>query len=340
MLVRVAGRLAAGDGSGAALWATMLFAAFAPVIPAYGAHRLYVRLRAEGGIRVDALAIAGPAVVIALSLVMQGVLGAGSYFVTDDWLHIVIAHDAVSGSGLDLHYLGRIVFIHFAPGHRFAYWLLDELDPLDWGAALAVMLALFTASLVLFQRICTRLFGRSSWNLLLLGMFGTSVLLVPSFLWFADGVHKFPSTLLTLIAIDAYLSYRLDRRRTALAVCVAAVSLASLFYAKALLVPLYLVMIRLLFLVERPRRALRVLWEERWTWLAFAPTAAIYLWNYLANYSHTRGPSPSLHLLGDYLWLNWFKGVTPALAGVEVGPHAAQSGALFATVAQLALIGV
>jgi hypothetical protein len=153
-------------------------------------------------------------------------------------------------------------------------------------------------------------------------------------------MHKLPSTFLSLLAIDAYLTYWRTRSRAALVLAVAAVSLGSLFYVKALLVPLYLVLIRLLFLEDRPRRALRVVWDERWTWLAFVPTAAIYLWNYEANYSHTRGPAPSLHLLGDYLWLNWFKGVTPALAGVEVGPHPAQSGALFATVAQLALIGV
>ena len=70
-------------------------------------------------------------------------------------------------------------------------------------------------------------------------------------------------------------------------------------------------------LEERPRRALRALWRERWSWLAYVPPLALYLWNYFANYAGTRGHSPSLDLLGDYLWLNWYKGVTPALAGVN-----------------------
>jgi hypothetical protein len=247
----------------------------------------------------------------------------------------------VATGGLpDVHYLSQVVFIHYAPGLRLGYWGLEEFAPLDWTAGLVALLALFAGSILLFNRILARLFGDRHSNLALLLLFATSILLVTSFLWFADGMHKLPSTFLSLLAIDAYLTYWKTRSKAALAMSVAAVSLGSLFYVKALLVPLYLVMIRLLFLEERPRRALRVLWEERWTWLAFVPTGAIYLWNYQANYAQTRGPGPSLHLLGNYLWLNWFKGVTPALAGVEIGPQAARSGVLFATVAQLTLIGI
>src|SRR4051812_43993220 len=194
--------------------------------------------------------------------------------------------------------------------------------------------------MLLLYRIFKQLFGERRSNLVLLLLFGTSILLVTSFLWFADGLHKLPSTFLSLLAIDTYLTYWRTRSKAALAVSVAAVSLGSLFYVKALLVPLYLVLIRFLFLEERPRRFLRMLWEERWTWLAFAPTAAIYLWNYESNYADTSGPAPSLHLLGTYLWVNWFKGVTPALVGVEIGPQAARSGVVFATVAQLVFIGV
>ncbi|HVI16737.1 MAG TPA: hypothetical protein VM712_00065, partial [Gaiellales bacterium] len=286
------------------------------------------------------MAVAAPAAVIALAVAMQGALGAGSYFVTDDWLQVAIAHDAVTGSGLDLHYLGRIVYIHYVPGHRFAYWLLDELSPLDWNAALVVMLALFAASLAIFNRICVRLFGPRPSNLVLLGLFGTSVLLVPSFLWLADGVHKFPSMLLCLLAIDAYLAYRLDGKRLALVVAVAAVSLASLFYVKALLVPLYLLLIRLLFLERRPERWWQAIKDERWTWLAFVPMFAIYLVNYFVNYSSGQAPAPSLHLLGKYLWIAWFRGVTPAFAGVHVAVDAKSQELAMAFAAQALLIAL
>src|SRR3954454_16851103 len=229
--VRVAGRLLDGDGHGAARWATLSFAAAVPFALGYAALDAR-RIRLGGG--------GAPAAVIAGVLVLQGALASGSYFVTDDWLHIVIAQDAITGGGLDMHYLQRVVFIHYAPGHRFAYYLLGEFAPLNWGAALAVMLGLFAGSLAVFFRICTRLFGRRKANLVLLGLFGTSVLLVPSFLWFADALHKFPSILASLIAIDAFLTYRQDGKRRALVLCVGMVALGSLFYVKVLLVPLYL----------------------------------------------------------------------------------------------------
>src|SRR3954466_12839644 len=330
VLVEVASELLRGHPGAAARWATMTFFAAAPLIVAYAIARARFRLP-----RVEVV------LVVAVAVAIQGVLAAKSYFTGDDWLHIVRAHDLVATGGPPGGgYLGKVVFIHYAPGLRLGYWALEKFAPLDWAAGQAALLALFAGSILLLDRIFRRLFGERRSNLVLLLLFGTSILLVTSFLWFADGLHKLPSTFLSLLAIDTYLTYWRTRSKAALAVSVAAVSLGSLFYMKALLVPLYLVLIRFLFLEERPRRVLRTLWGERWTWLAFAPTAAIYLWNYEANYADTSGPAPSLHLLGSYLWVNWFKGVTPALAGVEIGPQAARSGVVFAPVAQLALIGV
>src|SRR3954467_1939558 len=329
-LVHVAIELAGGHPGAAARWATMTFFAGAPLILAYACARARFRLP-----RPEVL------LVVAVALVIQGVLAAKSYFTGDDWLHIVRAHDLVASGGLpDVHYLGKVVFIHYAPGLRLGDWGLGKLAPPHWAGGQAALLALFAGSILLLDRIFRQLFGERRSNHLLLLLFGTSILLVTSFLWFADGLHKLPSTFLSLVAIDAYLTHWRTRSKAALAVAVAAVSLGSLFYVKALLVPLYLVLIRFLFLEERPRRFARGLWNERYTWLAFVPTAAIYLWNYEADYADTSGPAPSLHLLGSYLWVNWFKGVTPALVGVEIGPEAARSGVVFATVAQLALIGV
>ena len=319
--VRVTGRLIDGDGHGAARWATLGFVAGVPF--GLGCAALDAR-------RVRLAAMAAPAAVIGGCVTLHALLARGSYFVTDDWLHIVIAHDAITGGGLDMHYLQRVVFIHYAPGHRLAYYLLGRFAPLDWGAALAVMLVLFAGSLAFFHRICTRLFGRRRQNLILLGLFGTSVLLVPSFLWFADALHKFPSMLASLIAIDAFLAYRQEGRRRALVLCVGMVAVGSLFYVKVLLVPLYLLLIALLFL---PRASHRV-------WLAFAPVYVVYGLNYVLNYADTGTAPPSLHLLGKYLWTAWFRGVTPAFAGVNVGLDATGPELLYAIGAQLLLVAI
>src|SRR3954468_14255559 len=305
-LIEAGSALAGGRSDDAARWFTLGFFAGAPLMVAYAALNARLRRPSPAVLLVALIAIA-----------LQGALAAKSYFTGDDWIHIVRASDLVSSGGFpDADYLGHVVFIHYAPGLRFGYWALERFAPLEWAAGLGALLVLMAGAIFLLHRILEKLYGERRSNLVLLLLFGTSILLVTSFLWFADGLHKLPSTFLSLLAVDTYLVYWRTRSKLALAVSVAAVSLGSLFYVKALLVPLYLVLIRVLFLEERPRRALRVLWEERWTWLAFVPTTAIYLWNYQANYAQNRGPSPSLHLLGDYLWLNWLKGVTPALAGV------------------------
>jgi hypothetical protein len=316
-----------GDSGTAAKWGTMAFFAGAPFLVACAARAV-----APAGFDRRRLGRSLPvAAVIAGAVLVQGLLAARSYFAGDDWLHIAIAHDTIAGSGLfggphglNLGYLSREVFVHYAPGHRVGYWLLEELAPVSWSGALGAMLALLAGSLVLFHLICVRLFGRRRSNLVLVVLFGTSIVLVPSFLWFADGMHKLPSTFLSLLAIHAYLRHRQDRAPWALALSVAAFSLGLLFYIKVLFVPLYLVLIRVLFLDERPRRALRSLAgrAERWTFLAFAPSVAIYAWNYLQNYAPDKAPRPSLDLFGTYLWTVWFKGVTPTFAGVEAGADA------------------
>ena len=248
-LVHVVAELVRGHPGAAARWGTMTFFAGVPLIVAYAVARARFALP-----RVEVL------LVVAAGLVLQGVLASGSFFTGDDWLHIVRAHDLVASGGLpDEHYLGTAAFIHYAPGLRLGYWALEKLAPLDWAAGQTALLALFAGSILLLHRIFGQLYGERHSNLLLLLLFATSILLVTSFLWFADGLHKLPSTFLSLLAIDTYLVYWRTRSKAALAVSVAAVSLGSLFYVKALLVPLYLVLIRVLFLEERPRRFARTL---------------------------------------------------------------------------------
>src|SRR3954466_13922190 len=77
--VRVTERLLDGDAHGAARWATLSFAAAVPF--AIG----YAGLEAR---RIRIASALAPAAVIAGAVALQGALGAGSYFVTDDWLHI------------------------------------------------------------------------------------------------------------------------------------------------------------------------------------------------------------------------------------------------------------
>src|SRR2546423_15569042 len=135
VLVHVASELLRGHPGAAARWATMTFFAGAPLILAYAVARARFRLP-----RLEVL------LVVAVALAIQGVLAAKSYFTGDDWLHIVRAHDLVASGGLPgIHYLGTVVYIHYAPGMRLSYWALEKIAPLDWAAGQAALLALFPA---------------------------------------------------------------------------------------------------------------------------------------------------------------------------------------------------
>ena len=302
----------------AAGWAALGLAAAAPAIVALAAWRA----------RTGALAIgAGAAAVIAGCVAFQGLLASGSFFAGDDWLHLVKAH----GATLEPGYLGDPVFIHYAPGLRFGYWALQQVAPADWGVALAALLLLLAGSLLLFHRISIQLFGERRSNLVVLLLFGSSVTLVTSFLWFADGLHKLPSTFLSLLAIHAWLRHRENGSRAALALSVAAVSLGLLFYVKVILVPLYLVLIEVL-LLRRPTRL--------WTLAAFAPPIAVYLWNYAAGYAALAGDRPELGLVAEYVWTAWHRGAAPALAGIYVGLDERALAIVGAIAVQIAIVAI
>jgi hypothetical protein len=293
-------------------------AAGAPAIVALVAWRASAR----------AATVALPAAaLIAGCVAFQGILASGSFFAGDDWLHLVKAHDAA----LTAPYLADPVFIHYAPGLRFGYWALQHVAPADWGVALAGLLVLFAGSLVLFHRICIQLFGERRSNLVVLLLFGSSVTLVTSFVWFADGLHKLPSTFLSLLAIHAWLRHRETSSRAALALSVAAVSLGLLFYVKVILVPLYLVLIEVLLLKRR---------TNLWSLAAFAPPIALYLWNYAAGYAALAGDKPELGLVAEYVWTAWYRGAAPALTGVYVGLDERALATVAAIAVQIAIVAV
>jgi hypothetical protein len=338
----VAGRcawaaLTAATPKEAASHAALGLAAAGPLIVALTAYRGAITLASGAAKPLRLRPLLPTAAVIAACVAFQAALASGSFFTGDDWLHLVTARGADSP---DAAYLASPVFIHYAPGLKLGYWALEAFAPLDWGLALAGLLVLFAGSLFLFHRICVQLFGDRRSNLVPLLMFGSSVVLVTSFLWFADGLHKLPSTFLSLLAVYAYLRHQKERSRIALAVSVAAVALGLLFYVKAILVPLYLVLIRLLFLETKERNPARTLWRERWTWLAFAPPIAIYLWNYAAGYAELAGDRPPLGLVGEYVATAWFRGVAPALGGVYIGLDQRTLAIVIAVLAQLVFVAV
>lgn len=252
----------------------------------------------------------------------------GSFFTWDDYPNFVHALD----EGLSLRYLTRATTTleHFTPGHRFGDWLLQTVAPLNFTVALGFLLACLAASTVLLWRVLDRLSGGAWWVLVPTATFGASVVTLTAAQWWAAGLHSLPATALSLLAILSWLRSSDDRARFALAVTVLAITLAALFYVKALLVPLYLVLLR------RPRR-----WQE---WALLALPVALYLAAHVGfGYARAR-PLPPLSEVGTLLYLGWLRGLVPSLVNVramgEGTPWAHPTGVVLAQAGFWALVAV
>ena len=252
---------------------------------------------------------------VALLLVQVIVLFAitqRSFFAADDYYHFKLAEERPF-----LQYLATpIVHTYPAPGHRLVFFLLHELFPLNYVAARAFLLGVLAATTIMLGQF-VRTLARSEqwWTVALLAPFALSVTLVGVVNWWSNGVPVIPALFFTVLALSAWFRSYLDPQRSFwVGVTVIAVAAASGFYMKFLLIPVYLLVLRLAIfprLLDLPG-GIRHLWQERMRWLAIAapPTVfvAVYVLSGLAARSYTAGDRPYL----EYLGIAWFCAFIPA----------------------------
>lgn len=280
-----------------------------------------------------------PAVAVAVALV--GWAASSSHFTWDDFPNFAHALER----GLTWDYLLRpATTLEFpAPAHRLANWLLQTLAPLRFDVALAVLLSCLAAAVVLLHRVLVELARPAWWTAVLAGAAGTSVVTVTAAQWWTAGLHSLPSTALSLAAVLAWLRWRRGGRRALLAVAVAAIALGSLFYVKAALVPLYLVLLRLLALERLPvRRWVPALVAERGEWAVLAVPPLAWLAGFVTLGYGGPGAVPDPGALAAYAGHAWARGLLPALVNLRVtaagaGP-AVEAGVVAVQVAFWALV--
>jgi hypothetical protein len=263
--------------------------------------------------RVDALVLAA---VVAFVVVFDYVFASRSYFFGDDF--VVFWQGRTHGLTLD--YLTSPATAHFAPGHRLLSYGLYRIAGLDFGAALVVLLAFHAASVVLMQRILAALFGRVWWTFALALTFGLSVFFMSMLWWFSPGLLALPATAFSLACIHAYVWWWRTRRRAWLIWSVVALCGALLFYEKAVLVPVYLVLMQLLLLApSQPLRVrFRVVLRQWRIWLLYAAPVVVYLIVVLTGNYEEGGTTLPAAIFPDYLRAAWFDGFAPSVLGVRV----------------------
>ena len=123
---------------------------------------------------------------------------------------------------------------------------------------------------------------------------GLSLVYLPPFTWFAAGLHSIPAITATLASIHGYLCWRATSRRAWLVWSLGTMVVGLGFYIKALLIPLYLILMRLLLLDPAAclRDSLRSVLAEWRVWLAYAAVCAVFLLSSSWAITHGWTPAP------------------------------------------------
>ena len=250
---------------------------------------------------------------------------ARSTFVWDD----IVNFREAQVSGLSLDYLldaspaTCCLGLRFVPVHRLAYWLLQELAPMNFRVAQASALACFTLVLLVLHRFLVELFGPGPGPIVITMLYGTSTVHVDVIQWWSASLDRLPGTLFSLLCMLGYVYFHRTGSRRWLVLSVLALSVALLFHPKGVLVPLYLILLHPLILSEEPLGSdLRAVVRQWRTWMAYLVPVGLYLAVYLNRYAEEGLADPSLARLGRYLPILWFRIVAPALFGIYVPGNA------------------
>jgi hypothetical protein len=301
-------------------------------------QRVLIWARAELGARFGTGEWVMLVCIVVVPVALAWRFASHSYFFLDDLGHLYWAQH----SQFSLSYAFDPAWEHLVPAYRLTYLALYKLAPMNWDAALAILVACHAISAVLFQRILTLLFGRAWWTYALVLAWAISVVYLPTFAWFSAGLHRIPAITATLASIHGYLCWRLTGRVPWLAWSLVAMIIGLGFHEKTVLVPLYLVLMRILLLDPTARLgdSLRSVRDEWRVWLLYATVSSAFILAYALG-PYQRAETVPLGELLSYLGVFWAEGFTPMLLGVHV-PQYGHTGwdEIVIVVGQLALVGL
>ncbi|MGH9189766.1 MAG: hypothetical protein ACRD0Q_07010 [Acidimicrobiales bacterium] len=262
-------------------------------------------------------------------LALLGVLGfsgawvawftSASGFYTDDLINFRQAQV----QGMSLRYLLEPTSAHLAPGHRLGDWVIQRFFPLDFPVAITLMVVGLVVSLALFHRLVAELCRPGAGPLVVTLLYGVSVTQVAVVQWWASGLDRVPATIFSFVATLAYVRFFRTGSKRLLALSLAALAVALLFYVKPVLVPVYLVLMRVLLLQpERPLRETVAAALKEWrVWALYLLLVGAYLFLYVGQYREGgQIYSPSPGNVARYLRPLWFEVTAPGFFGVYVDP--------------------
>lgn len=200
------------------------------------------------------------------------------FFAHDDFL--ITYRAATEGPGLA--YLFQDYNDHLSPGGFALAWVVTEIAPLNFAAAMLPLLVMQAATSVVLWLLLVRWFG-VRWSLLLpFVVFTCSPVVLTPTLWWAYGVQLLPTMLAMVGALFAHTGYLRDGRTSQAVAGLLWTAAGLLFYEKAGLIPLLLFGVTVLLAPAGQRNP--IMWAARShvrVWLAYGALLAAYVVLYL-----------------------------------------------------------
>jgi hypothetical protein len=237
-----------------------------------------------------------------------------TFFFQDDLLFL----EQARMQRFDLTYLREGLFEHFSPVSRVLDKIVALTTPPSIDLARTIEMVFYAGTIVAFAWVVVTILGRRWSALALTLVFGQSLFLMRLLMWWTATANILPSTCFGLLTIGFYFRWRQSGSAWRLIASFIAFGLALLDYENAMLIPVYLVMIRLVVLNDRltPGSWFRSLWREKWAWLGYVILDAAALANYVRSYYYLIA-RPTLGQLGRFLELGLFEGFVPAIFGLK-----------------------
>ncbi len=241
-------------------------------------------------------------------------------------------------------FVGSLTAVHFEHwdiGVNAAISLQHLLFFFDYRWALIAMLLVLGGSIFVFERTLAMIVTQRWIVLVFAAWFGLSILWVRPLQWWSAGVQYFPYTFFDLLCLYGFLRYHAGGSARWIAVSVAGLAAALLFYEKPAYMLVYLLLLRVLLMSEdlHPKAVLETLWRERMVWTAYL--AVILIWGAAYIHSHAYTSHGGVHL-GQYLTyfrILWLQTLVPSLAGVTIpASHLDGLQILFVVIAQVVVV--
>jgi hypothetical protein len=247
---------------------------------------------------------------VVAQIVTLSVLTHRSWFFVDDFLFLAQGRE----KRWSLSFLRLPLFEHFSPVHRVLDLAFVRLFGLDWLAAHVILLALAASCIVAFALVARALLASRALALGLTAAYGTSLVFVRNVAWWTGGIHLFTATAFSLLTVLGYIRWFDTGERRWAAFSLAAYGLALLCHEQAMLVPVFVLLLRVLVLSGwRIRRLL----DEWRLWLGYGALTLLSVANFLATYYHPAGRPSPLQIV-KFLLISLFEGFLPSAFGMKV----------------------